>query len=63
MSGFTAGIISIATLLVGASIIATLVKNPQGTGALVGSVTTGFSNLLIASQGSVTSLSPNTGTY
>lgn len=56
MSGFTAGLFSIAALLVGASIIATFLKNPQGTSTLIGSVTTGFANDLIASQGSVTSM-------
>lgn len=56
MSGFTAGIVSIATFLVAASIVATLVKNPQGTGTLIGSAGTAFTNALVASQGSVTSL-------
>lgn len=56
MSGFAAGLISIASLLVGASIIAVLVKNPQGSVGLVNAVSTGFNNALIASQGSITSL-------
>lgn len=56
MSGFTAGIVSILTFLVFASIIATLVKNPQGTGTLIASSGTAFTNSLVASQGSVTSL-------
>jgi len=56
MSGFAAGIISVAALLVGASIVATLVKNPSGSVGLVNSVFTGFNNSLIASQGSITSL-------
>jgi hypothetical protein len=63
MSGAVAGAISIAALLVGATIIATLVKNPSGTGTLINSVFTGFNNSLIAAQGNVTSLSPNTSTY
>lgn len=56
MSGFAAGLISVAALLVGASIIATLVKNPQGSVGLVNAISTGFNNALIASQGNVTSL-------
>lgn len=56
MSGFAAGIISVAALLVGASIIATLVKNPSGSVGLVNAVSTGFNNALIASQGTITSL-------
>jgi hypothetical protein len=51
MSGFTAGIISIATLLVGASIVTTLVKNSQGSVGLVTATTNGFANLLNAAQG------------
>lgn len=57
MSGFTAGLVSIATFLVLASIIATLVKNPQGTGALIGNTGTAFTNALVASQGNITQLS------
>lgn len=56
MSGFTAGLISILTLLVSASILATLVKNPQGTGTLIASAGTAFTNSLVASQGSITTL-------
>jgi hypothetical protein len=51
MSGFTAGIISIATLLVGATIVTTLVKNSQGSIGLVTASTNGFANLLNAAQG------------
>ena len=56
MSGFAAGLISVAALLVGASIVATLVKNPQGSVGLVNAISTGFNNSLIASQGNITSL-------
>lgn len=63
MSGFAAGLISVAALLVGASIVATLVKNPQGSVGLVNAVSTGFNNALIASQGNVTSLSSTPSAY
>ena len=51
MSGFTAGIISVATLLVGAAIVTTLVKNAQGTSGIISSSTSGFASLLRAAQG------------
>lgn len=51
MSGAVSGIISIAALLVGAAIIATLVKNPQGSIGLVNATTSGFANLLNVAQG------------
>lgn len=57
MSGFAAGVISIAALLVGATIVATLVKNPKGSVGLVNAVFGGFNNSLIAAQGNVSSLS------
>ena len=63
MSGFTAGLVSIASLIVGGSILATFLKNPQGTTALVGGVGTAFDNSLVASQGNVTSLSSYPGGY
>jgi len=56
MSGFTAGLVSILTLIVSGSILATLVKNPQGVQALIGTSGTAFTNALVASQGNVTSL-------
>lgn len=51
MKGAVAGFISIAALLVGASIVTILVKNPQGTSGLINSTTSGFANLLNAAQG------------
>lgn len=56
MSGFTAGIISVASLLVAASIITTLVRNPSGSVGLVNAVTQGFAADLNAAQG-------NTGNF
>ncbi len=54
MSGAVAGIISIAALLVGASIVTILVKNPQGTTGLINSTTQGFAADLAAAQGNST---------
>ncbi len=51
MSGTVAGIISIFTLLVGAAIVTTLVRNPQGTSGLISSTFGGFSQALSAAQG------------
>lgn len=51
MDGFLAGIISVASLLVGAAIITTLVKNGDGTKSLVDSLTGGFAKDLAAAQG------------
>lgn len=51
MSGFTAGIISVFTLLVGAAIVTTVVKNASGTSSIISSVSTGFSSMLNAAQG------------
>lgn len=56
MSGFAAGIISVATLLVGAAIVTTLVKNPSGSVGLVNAVTSGFAADLTAAQGGGTGL-------
>ena len=51
MSGATAGIISIFTLLVGAAIVTTLVKNSSGSTGIINSVFNGFSKALGAAQG------------
>ena len=51
MSGTTAGIISVFTLLVGAAIVTTLVKNYQGSTGIINSVFGGFSKALSAAQG------------
>jgi len=51
MNGFTAGIVSIATLLVGAAIVTTLVKNSSGTTGIITASTSGFASLLNAAQG------------
>ena len=51
MGSFLSGIISIGALLVGAAIVTTLVKNPQGSVGLVQAVTGGFANDLTAAQG------------
>ena len=51
MSGFTAGLISIATLLVGASIITELTKNASGASSIITASASGFANLLNAAQG------------
>lgn len=51
MSGATAGIISIFTLLVGATIVTTLVKNYQGSTGIINSIFSGFSGALSAAQG------------
>jgi hypothetical protein len=61
MSGFLAGIISVATLLVGAAIVTTLVKNPQGSAGLINAVTSGFSTDLLAAQGSSSFSAPTIG--
>ena len=58
MSGFLAGIISVAALLVGAAIVTTLVKNPSGSVGLVQAVTGGFANDLTAAQGGGSGFSP-----
>lgn len=57
MSGAMAGIISIAALLVGASIVTILVKNPQGTTGLIQATTGGFAADLAAAQGNSTGFS------
>jgi hypothetical protein len=54
MSGFAAGVISVATLLVGAAIITTLVKNSSGTTGIITATTSGFASLLNAAQGNST---------
>jgi hypothetical protein len=61
MSGFTAGLVSILTLIVAGSIFATFLKNPQGTEALIGTTGTAFTNALVASQGSVSTLQSYNG--
>jgi hypothetical protein len=53
MSGFTAGIFSVAGMLVVAAIVTTLVKNYQGTEGLIQNTTAGFANDLLAAQGAV----------
>lgn len=58
MSGFTAGIFSVAGMLVVVALVATLVKNGSGSASVIGAATTGFANDLVAAQGSVTSLTP-----
>lgn len=61
MSGFMAGLFSVATLLVAAAIVTTLVKNPSGTTGLVSSVTGGFANDLLAAQGTSNGVGTNFG--
>jgi hypothetical protein len=58
MGGFTAGIFSVAGMLVVVALVATLVKNGTGTAQTIGAVTGGFANDLIAAQGNVTSITP-----
>lgn len=51
MSGTTAGVIGIFSLLVGAAIVTTIVKNYQGSTGVIDSVFNGFSKALSAAQG------------
>ena len=62
VNSFLAGIISIGALLVGAAIVTTLVKNPQGSVGLVQAVTGGFANDLTAAQGGGSGISFQGGT-
>jgi hypothetical protein len=50
------GFFAVAAVLVSASVIAILVKNAQGTGTLIGSAGTAFTNSIVAATGSATSL-------
>lgn len=52
----TPGFFLIASALVGASIVAILVKNASGTGSLIGSAGTAFTNSIVAATGSATTL-------
>ena len=54
MDGFVAGLFSVAALLVGATIVTTLVKNGSGTASVISSATSGFANVLNAAQGNST---------
>jgi len=58
MSGFTAGIFSVAGMLVVVALVATAVKNGSGTAQVVNAVTAGFGNDLLAAQGSLSSALP-----
>lgn len=51
MDGFLAGLIAVATGLVGVALIATLVKNGDGSASLINAVTGGFAKDLSAAQG------------
>jgi len=58
MSGFTAGIFSVAGMLVVVALVATAVRNGSNTAQVITAVTGGFGNDLLAAQGVLTSALP-----
>lgn len=48
--GFWAGVFGIAAAVVSLAVIATLVRNAQGTSSIIGSATGGFADVLRAAQ-------------
>lgn len=48
--GFLAGLFGLAAAIVGLAVIATLVKNAQGTASIIGASTGGFADVLRAAS-------------
>lgn len=51
MGGVSAGVFSVLSLIVGVALVATLVKNSEGSVGLVNAGASGFAKILSAAQG------------
>ena len=58
MNGMTAGIFSVAGMIVVLALFATAVKNGSGTSQIIQNTASGFGNVLMAASGSTNSTLP-----